>query len=145
MGLVYADIELVNFADESLYEDGYLPKEKIRSVPVKAMADSGAIRLAINENVRAALGLRIRSRMTATLADGTAKEFDIAGPVKIRFKERDCITQAFVLPDSEEVLLGAIPMEDMDLAIVPLTQSLEYNPAHPDGPKYSLRKMKKAI
>ncbi len=145
MGLVYADIELINFADENLFEDGYLPKEKIRSMPVRAMADSGAIRLAINENVRATLGLRIRNRMTATLADGSTKEFDIAGPVKIKFKERDCITQAFVLPDNEEVLLGAIPMEDMDLAIIPLTQSLEYNPAHPDGPKYSLRKIAKAV
>ena len=52
MGLVYADIELFNLADEILCEDGYLPKEKIRQMTINAMADSGAIRLAINENIR---------------------------------------------------------------------------------------------
>jgi hypothetical protein len=52
MGLVYADIEIINFADETLSEDGYLPKERIRKVTVRAMADSGAIRLSINENIK---------------------------------------------------------------------------------------------
>ena len=84
--------------------------------------------------------------MHATLADGTVKEFDIAGPIKVKFRDRDCITDAFVLPGNEEVLLGAIPMEAMDLAVIPKTQSLEFNPANPDGPKYSLKGcLKKAV
>ena len=52
MVLVYADIELFNYADETLCEDGYLPKEKIRNMTVNAMADSGAIRLSINETIK---------------------------------------------------------------------------------------------
>ena len=139
MGLVYADIELINLADETLCEDGYLTKEQVRSMPVTVMADSGAIRLTINEDIRVKLGLRQRSSMTVTLADGTTRLLPIAGPVRIRFSERDCVTDAFVLPGSEEPLLGAVPMELMDLAIIPSQQKLIYNPAHPDGPVYSLK------
>ncbi len=139
MGLVYADIELTNLADETLCEDGYLPKEKVRSMPLKIMADSGAIRLTINENIRQQLGLRKRTSMDVLLADGTKRTLEVAGPVKIRFKERDCITDAFVLPNNEEPLLGAVPMELMDLMILPAAERLDYNPLHPDGPLYSLK------
>ena len=137
MRLVYADIELVYLADETLCEDGYLTKEQIRSMPV--MADTGAIRLTINENIRKQLGLRQRNEMKFTLADGTVRTLPIAGPVRIKFKDRDCVTDAFVLPNDEEPLLGAVPMELMDLAVIPSSQTLVYNPAHPDGPIYSLK------
>lgn len=47
MGLVYANIQLVNFADETLCEEGYLMHNDIRNIQVRAMADSGAIRLSL--------------------------------------------------------------------------------------------------
>lgn len=139
MGLVYADVELINLADETLFEDGYLPKEKVRSLPIRIMADSGAIRLTINESIRSQLGLRTRAAMDVLLADGTKRKLDVAGPIRIKFKERDCITDAFVLPNNEEPLLGAVPLELMDLIIIPSAQKLDYNPIHPDGPLYSLK------
>lgn len=139
MGLVYADIELFNFADESLCEDGFLPIEKIRQMTIRAMADSGAIRLSINETIRQQLGLRVRQQLDISLADGTKRKLDVAGPVRLKFKDRDCITDAFVLPANEEPLIGAVPMELMDLAIIPAENKLDYNPKHPDGPLYSLK------
>ncbi len=139
MGLVYADIELTNFADETLCEDGYLPKEKIRTMQVNAMANSGAIRLSINEKIKEQLGLRVRQSLSISLADGTKRVLDVAGPIRLKFKDRDCITDAFVLPNSEEPLIGAVPMELMDLVIIPSENKLAYNPQHPDGPLYSLK------
>ena len=139
MGLTYADIELFNYADETLNEDGYLPKEKIRKVLIRAMADSGAIRLAINETIKQQLGLRVRQQLNISLADGTKRKLDVAGPIRIKFKDRDCITDAFVLPDNEEPLIGAVPMELMDLVIIPAENKLVYNPLHPDGPLYSMK------
>ena len=139
MGLTYADIELFNFADETLNEDGYLPKEKIRKVLIRAMADSGAIRLAINETIKLQLGLRVRQQLNISLADGTKRTLDVAGPIRLKFKDRDCITDAFVLPGNEEPLLGAVPMELMDLVIIPAENKLVYNPLHPDGPLYSMK------
>ena len=139
MGLVYADIELVNLADETLCDDGYLTRDKVRFMPIKIMADSGAIRLTINENIRSTLGLKIRSAMNVSLADSSIIKLDIAGPIRIKFQERECITDAFVLPNAEEPLLGAVPMEMMDLVIVPAAQKLMYNPLHPEGPLNSLK------
>ncbi len=139
MGLVYADIEIINFADETLSEDGYLPKERIRKVTVRAMADSGAIRLSINENIKNQLGLRVRQQLNISLADGTKRTLDVTGPIRLKFGDRDCITDAFVLPDNEEPLIGAVPMELMDLVIIPSENKLMYNPMHPDGPLYSLK------
>ena len=139
MGLVYADVEITNLADETLCEEGYLTIDKVRKMSVKIMADSGAIRLTINEEIRSKLGLRKRNAMDVLLADGTKRTLEVAGPVKIRFKDRDCITDAFVLPNNEEPLLGAVPMELMDLIIIPSAEKLDYNPLHPDGPLYSLK------
>jgi len=139
MGLVYADIEIINYADETLSEDGYLPKENIRKIKVSAMADSGAIRLSINENIKQQLGLRVRQQLNISLADGTKRTLDVAGPIRLKFRDRDCITDAFVLPDNEEPLIGAVPMELMDLVIIPSENKLVYNPQHPDGPLYSLK------
>ena len=139
MGLVYADVEITNLADETLFEEGYLSIDKVRKMPVKIMADSGAIRLTINEHIRSKLGLRKRTSMDVLLADGTKRTLEVAGPVKVRFKERDCITDAFVLPNNEEPLLGAVPMELMDLIIIPSAEKLDYNPLHPDGPLYSMK------
>jgi hypothetical protein len=54
------------------------------------------------------------------------------GPVEVRFGNRRCFTGAMVL--GSEVLLGAIPMEDMDLVLRPQLQSLEVNPESPNLP-----------
>jgi len=139
MGLVYADVEIINYADETLSEDGYLPIDKIRKMKVNTMADSGAIRLSINENIKQQLGLRVRQQLNISLADGTKRTLDVAGPIRLKFMDRDCITDAFVLPNNEEPLIGAVPMELMDLVIIPSENKLMYNPQHPDGPLYSLK------
>ena len=51
------------------------------------------------------------------------------GPVRIRFENRSCYVGAIVL--GEQVLLGAIPMEDMDLVVLPLERRIAVNPLHP--------------
>jgi hypothetical protein len=46
--------------------------------------------------------------------------------VEVRFRKRRCFTGAMVV--GNEVLLGAMPMEDMDLVLRPQLQSLDANP-----------------
>ena len=48
----------------------------------------------------------------------------------IKFENRGCLTGALVLGD--EVLLGAVPMEDMDLVVSPAKQILMVNPESPN-------------
>ena len=87
--------------------------------------------LCINESIAHQLGLRTLDEQDAQLADGTFQTFKIAGPVEIRFGNRRTHQDAMVLPRDAEVLLGAIPVEDMDVVIDPLAQKLI---PHPDRP-----------
>jgi hypothetical protein len=52
------------------------------------------------------------------------------GPIETRFKNRAAFVGAIVMGD--QVLLGAIPMEDMDLVVLPKDRQVDVNPASPD-------------
>jgi clan AA aspartic protease len=119
MGLVHAKLTLLN------------PRRPdLQPVEVTALADSGAIHLCIPAHVQIQLGLEEVEKKEATLADSTRKLVPYVGPVELRFKNRIGFAGALVMGD--EVLLGAIPMEDMDLVIVPKTRTLEVNPGSPN-------------
>lgn len=131
MLLVHAELTLTNAGDISLFEGGFIAESDIRKVICIALVDSGAIMMAINENLKLQLGLKVRDIRPAQLADGTVKNLEIVGPIEVRFKNRWSTTNAMVLPGNQEVLLGAIPMEEMDVLIHPGKQELIVNPEHP--------------
>ena len=131
MGLVYAEIDLANGGDMYLFRQNLLGEEKIKQVTVNALVDSGAYMLCINENVKAQLDLPVIEKQFSRLADETLFELEVVGPVEIRFENRSTTVRAIVLPGNLEVLLGAIPMEDMDVLIDPKRQRLTVNPEHP--------------
>ena len=97
---------------------------------VDVLVDSGAVHLCIPEPVRAQLALEPIDSKEVTLADGRRARVPYVGPIEIRFKNRVGFAGALVMGD--EVLLGAIPMEDMDLVIIPKTRTLDVNPESPD-------------
>ena len=77
--------------------------------------------------------------MNAALADGSIRQVEAVGSIKIKFNDRTCYTDAFVLPGNTEPLTGAIPLEGMDSVVLPSENKLEYNPKHPDGVLFSLK------
>lgn len=124
MGTVFTEITLLNAADKSKIIEGQLKKEEARSITVKAIVDTGAISLVINEETRQKLGLGIWGEKSALLANGQrviAKETD---PVAVQWKDRETACQALVIPDARVVLLGAIPLEGLDLMVDPVNQKL---------------------
>jgi clan AA aspartic protease len=131
MGLVYADIELISSDDLALHRRGYLKEEEVKRLTVNALVDSGAYMLAVNKTVKAQLGLPVLDKPMATLADESKIEVEIVGPVEVRFENRRATVDAVILPGNAEILLGSIPMEDMDVLIDPKQQKLVVNPAHP--------------
>ena len=139
MGLTYATIELTNQYDEYKYEEGEIPSEKIRRWSGECMVDTGSIRMAINEDIKEQLGLKRGQLMNVAMADGSTRTIEMLGGIKVRFGNRSCYTDAFVLPGSAEPMLGAIPLEGMDLVVIPSENRLEYNPAHPEGGLFSLK------
>ena len=139
MGHVYADITLLNSVDVVLAKRGAIPSENVRKVKVNAMVDSGAMTLTINEKIAEQLGLEVHKRVEVTLADGSNRKCDYVGPVHIHFENRLAGCHALVLPGSDEVLLGVIPLEEMDVVIDPVSQKLV---VHPDRPLYAGMKVK---
>jgi clan AA aspartic protease len=117
MGLVYAEITLKNARDVFKAEDGIIKESEIRRTVVRALVDTGAWTLVINETIRKQLGLQVLRTEPGTLADGTQAAYNLVGPLVVMWKDRGTNCDALVLPDADEVLLGAIPLEAMDLTI----------------------------
>lgn len=95
------------------------------------LVDSGAYMMAINESIQEQLDLPFIDTRKSITADGSILEHQVVGPIIVKFKNRTATCNALVLPGNTEPLLGAIPMEEMDVLIHPLRQEMIVNPAHP--------------
>ena len=124
MGITYADIGI-----ENLFQK--------RRLGVKALVDSGSVFLTVPEHLAVQLGFDTAEVSTreVILADGSHKAVPMIGPLRVHFADRYCDLSALVMGD--EPLLGAVPMEMMDLVLSPSTQptqTLTVNPASPFVP-----------
>jgi len=137
MGIVRTAITLKNARDVFKAEDGVIKEHEIRQTTVNALVDTGAWTLVINEAIRQELGLTVTRTESGTLADGTRSVYNLVGPLEVRWKDRHVICEALVLPDAEETLLGAIPLEAMDLTINPRNE--EVVGAHGDQIVHSVK------
>lgn len=131
MGLVYADIELINGDDLALVRRHIIGEEAVKRMRVNALVDTGSYMLCINESIQEQLQLPVVETRKAQLANGSIVECEVVAPVELRFANRATTCRAMVLPGDSEPLLGAIPLEDMDVIIHPLRQELIVNPDHP--------------
>jgi len=133
MGVIYADIELINANDIHLARRYHIGEEEIRRLNLNIMVDSGCYMLAINETIQDILQLPFVEKRKLKLANERIVELDVVGAVQVKFANRTATCNALVLPGDSEPLLGAIPLEEMDVLIHPLRQELIVNPEHPDG------------
>lgn len=121
MGITYADIRLANDARDDLEE-----------IDVSAVVDTGALHLRIPEHVAMQLQLKTGKQREVQTADGKSHMVDYVSPVRISMLNRECVTGALV--SGNQVLLGAIPIEDMDLIIEPAKLRVSVNPLSPNIP-----------
>ncbi len=119
MGIVYANIKLANPV-----------KPELKGMEVKCMVDTGSTYLCIPTHIAAQLQIKTMETREIILADGSCKAVPYAGPVLISFANRSCFAGALIF--GEEILLGAVPMEDMDLVIIPELLKLAVNPESPN-------------
>lgn len=99
-------------------------------VEVQALADTGAVHLCVPEHVALQLRLEEYDRKEVIIADGSRRVVPYMGPLEVRFKNRVALGGALVFGD--QVLLGAIPMEDMDLVVMPRSRRVDVNPESPN-------------
>lgn len=121
MGITYADLRLGNQSRPGLDE-----------INASALVDTDALHLCIPEHMAMQLQLSALKKREVQTADGKSHLIDYVGPVKISLLGRECLTGALVMGD--QVLLGAIPMEDMDLIIEPARMKVSVNPLNPNIP-----------
>jgi gag-polyprotein putative aspartyl protease len=127
MGLVYAEITLINSGDLEMARRHIIGEEEVKKMNVNMLVDSGAYMMAINETIQEQLQLPLLEKRKAQSANGHVEEYEVVGPIK----NRRTVCNAMVLSGDNEPLLGAIPMEDMDVLIHPQRQELIVNPEHP--------------
>lgn len=119
MGHVYAQIQLSN------------PKEvALAPARVRALVDSGATVSCVPESIAVQLQLEEIDRRAVQTADGTTHRCAYVGPLRIDFQNRRCLTGALVFGD--DVILGAVAMEDMDVTIDMRQQKLVVPPERPN-------------
>lgn len=103
---------------------------ELESVEIDALADTGAVHMCIPSHVQLQLQLEETDKKEVTLADGSRKLVPYVGPIELRYKNRVGFAGALVMGD--QPLLGTIPMEDMDLVVVPRTREVIVNPENPN-------------
>ena len=105
MGFVHVEVTLSN------------PRTDDPPLHARALVDTGAPHLCLPESLARQMDLPFDRFRRVTYADGRSMEAPYVGPIRIEVGDRECFVGAMVFGD--EVLLGAIPMEDMDLLVDP--------------------------
>ncbi len=103
---------------------------KLQPIEVEALADTGSVHMCIPEHVAIQLRLEKYDKKEVSIADGSKRMVPYIGPLEIRFKNRVGLGGALVIGD--QVLLGVIPIEVMDLVVIPKDRRIEVNPASPN-------------
>ena len=134
MGEIVVPIELENQEDRALAERGYLEESEVRHVRIDAVADTGAMMLALPEDVVDELGLSEAGSISARYADGRREPLPVAGPLTIQIGDRSMPTNCIVVPSGADALIGQVVMEFLDLIADCTHQTLTPRPESPDRP-----------
>ena len=124
MGNIYASIELVNAEDLTLSKKHLIGEEEVRSIQIRALVDTGARELIINENIQSYLKLPVVGKKTFYLANDKPVACDVVSGLEIRFQHISEPCKAVVLPGEVEPLLGVMALEVLNVVIDPLRQEL---------------------
>ena len=131
MGLIYANLKLINSIDLGMLNRKLIKSNQLKSIEITALVDSGAYMMCINETIQKVLQLDKIGSQQGELANGEVIELPVVGPVEVIFENRSTSCRALVLPGDTEPLLGAIPMEDLDVVLLPKEQKMVVNPESP--------------
>ena len=134
MGEIVVDIGLENVHDRGQVEGGSRAESEVRRETIKAVADTGAVMLALPQEVVRRLGLPFVSTVATTYADGRRGDLPVAGPLTIEIGDRSMPTNCIVVPEGADALIGQVVMEVLDLISDPMNQTLGPRPESPDRP-----------
>lgn len=134
MGEIVENVDLVNTRDQDNADNGLISSVAVRRARIQAVVDTGAVSMAIPEDVVSDLGLPIIEYASTQMADGSTVTLAIAGSLGLQIQGRAMDTDCLVVPPDAEALVGVVAMERMDLIPDPWTQTLSPRPESPNLP-----------
>ena len=138
MGEIVVNIELENIDDRGLARRGHLRDTDVRRATIPAIADTGAVMLALPEDVVDQLGVERIGHVGATYADGRRGQLPIAGSLIVRIGDRWMATECVVLPQEADALIGQLVMERLDLIADCVRRTLSPRPESLDQPLFRM-------
>lgn len=137
MGAIVVKVGLENSEDRAAFKRGLCEEASIRRTEVEGVVDTGAVSLALPQNVVERLGLSKQGTAVVTYADDRKDERPVVGPITVLVAGRRMSADAIVLPPFSEVLVGQIVLEFLDLIADSRNRTLR--PRMPDYPLLNMK------
>jgi predicted aspartyl protease len=129
VGRIVVEMRVENADDLTLVALGQLAADKVRSLDLQALVDTGMTLVGLPSSDIVRLGLRpVRQRRSTTAAGQVL--IQIFSGVRVTVQGRDCLTEVMELPDGSPPVLGPIPLEILDFWIDMKNGRLVGNPEH---------------
>ena len=132
MGAIRVPVKLTNAVDKGLINRGSLAPRYLRQVETQGLVDTGALTLVIPPAIAQQLGLQIERQQIARYANGYEEAIGVSEAVIVECEGRSTVDEALIVGD--EVLIGQVILEKLDLWADCKNQRLIPNPEHPDYP-----------
>jgi predicted aspartyl protease len=138
MARVLTEAKFENVYDVLGAANGKIPPDEIRHLSVTdALVDTGATMLSLPASLIKKLGLNKFSRRRVRSATGVA-EADLYTAVRLTIQGRSCTMDVMEVPDDTPVLIGQLPLEQLDFVVDLQSRALIGNPAHGGEQMYEL-------
>jgi predicted aspartyl protease len=131
MGRFSVDLIVANNRDVVMLGDGEDVLNRVKHVTVSGVVDSGAAKLVLPQRVVDELRLTISGEMTVRFADNRRAKRQVVDNVWLSLLGRKGIFSAIVEPARDDALVGAIVLEELDLLVDCIGQTLQ--PRDPKG------------
>jgi predicted aspartyl protease len=131
MGRYSVELIVANNRDVVMLGDCEDVLDRVKHVAVSGVVDSGAAKLVLPRRVVDELHLKVVGEMTVRFADNRQEKRQVVDNVWLKLLGREGIFSAIVEPARNDALIGAIVMEELDLLVDCVTQSLQ--PRDPKG------------
>ena len=120
------DVILKNHVDE-------IKEEKVRSVTIDMIADTGARAVGLPLPIIQELGLPEYHEVTVILSNGKTEKRTLYNDLVVQIGDRDSVFECIGKPENALCLLGQLVFETLDLVVDCPNERLIPNPEAPDG------------
>ena len=134
MGEIVVEVELQNEDDRAAVRLGFSQESEVRRTQIRAVADTGAMMLALPADTVDRLGLEQLDSISVRYADDRRESLPVAGPLNIRIGQHSMATDCIVLPAGSNPVVGQIVTRVLDLLAGRTSLKLNPRPESPDRP-----------